>query len=218
MENLFFQPQMDESIFWMRSGTENTHLDTGTPNSRRRSRRFSWRIRRVSSTTSRLTSGCRWSDKWFLVHVRKFHIPPSRWTQSQTVLAERRIIPYSTEIHWCVQNYKNKFGCWTRTPHRRLVEHRWVKRFVWLLHRFHSGHSIKWETSRWICVVRGETDKRQLTSRPDHWWPELWIKLGRSAKLKEKHKWSNEKPKLDNPEDYEEFVALTLRTRNQRNR
>ena len=24
--------------------------------------RFSWRIRRVSSTTSRLTSGCRWSD------------------------------------------------------------------------------------------------------------------------------------------------------------
>ena len=30
-----------------------------TSNSRRRSRRFSWRIRRVSSTTSRLTSGCR---------------------------------------------------------------------------------------------------------------------------------------------------------------
>ena len=29
------------------------------PNSRRRSRRFSWRIRRVSSTTTRLTSGCR---------------------------------------------------------------------------------------------------------------------------------------------------------------
>ena len=64
-------------IFWRRSGTENTHLDTGT-------QRFSWRIRRISSTTSRLTSGCRWSDAWFLVHVRKLHIPPSRWTQSQT--------------------------------------------------------------------------------------------------------------------------------------
>ena len=49
---------------WRRSGPENTHLDTGTPNSRRKSQRFSWRIRRVStSTTSRLTSGCRWSDK-----------------------------------------------------------------------------------------------------------------------------------------------------------
>ena len=46
-------------ICWRRSGTENTHLDTGTSNSRRKSPRFSWRIRRVSSTTSRLTSGCR---------------------------------------------------------------------------------------------------------------------------------------------------------------
>ena len=44
---------------WKRWTHENTHLDTGTPNSRRKSQRFSWRIRRVSSTTSRLTSGCR---------------------------------------------------------------------------------------------------------------------------------------------------------------
>ena len=40
--------------------------------------------------------------------------------------------------------------------------------------------------------------RRQLTSRPDHLWPGLWIKLGRNAKLKEKHKCSDEKPKLDN--------------------
>ena len=40
--------------------------------------------------------------------------------------------------------------------------------------------------------------KRQLTSRPDHLWTELWIKLGRNAKLKEKQKWFKEKPKLDN--------------------
>ena len=44
-------------------------------------------------------------------------------------------------------------------------------------------------------VVRRE---RQVTYRPDHLWPELWIKLGRNAELKEKHKWANEKPKLDN--------------------
>ena len=40
--------------------------------------------------------------------------------------------------------------------------------------------------------------RRQLTSRPDHLWPELWTKLGRTAQLKERHKWSHEKPKLDN--------------------
>ena len=40
--------------------------------------------------------------------------------------------------------------------------------------------------------------KRQVSSRPVFLWPELWTKLGRNAKLKEKQKWSNEKPKLDN--------------------
>ena len=34
--------------------------------------------------------------------------------------------------------------------------------------------------------------RRQVTSRPDHLWPELWIKLGRNDKLKERLKWSNE--------------------------
>ena len=47
-------------------------------------------------------------------------------------------------------------------------------------------------------MVRERRTRRQVTSRPEHLWPELWIKLGRNAKLKEKHKWSNEKPKLDN--------------------
>ena len=95
---------------WRRSGPENIHLDTAASKSRRKSPWFSWRIRRVSSTTSRLVSGCRWSNQWFLVHVRKLHIPPSRWTPSQTLLAERRIIPYSTKVHWRIQNYSYEFG------------------------------------------------------------------------------------------------------------
>ena len=40
--------------------------------------------------------------------------------------------------------------------------------------------------------------RKQLTSRPDHLWPELWEKMGKNAKLKEKQKWSHEKPQLDN--------------------
>ena len=34
---------------------------------------------------------------------------------------------------------------------------------------------------------RRRLTKRQVTSRPHHLWPELWIKLGRNAKLKDKH-------------------------------
>ena len=40
--------------------------------------------------------------------------------------------------------------------------------------------------------------RKQLTSRPDHLWPELWEKMGKNAKLKEKHEWAIEKPKFDN--------------------
>ena len=40
--------------------------------------------------------------------------------------------------------------------------------------------------------------RKQLTSRPDHLWPELWKSMGKHAKLKEKQKWSNEKFRLEN--------------------
>ena len=40
--------------------------------------------------------------------------------------------------------------------------------------------------------------KRQATSRPDHLWLELCRRMSKNAKLMEKHKWSIEKPKLDN--------------------
>ena len=40
--------------------------------------------------------------------------------------------------------------------------------------------------------------RKQLTSRPDHLWPELWKSMGKHARLKEKQKWSDEKLHLEN--------------------
>ena len=40
--------------------------------------------------------------------------------------------------------------------------------------------------------------RKQITSRPDHLWPELWKSMGKHAKLMEKQKWSNEKLHLEN--------------------
>ena len=40
--------------------------------------------------------------------------------------------------------------------------------------------------------------RKQLTSRPDDLWPELWKSMGKHAKLKEKQKWSEEKLHLEN--------------------
>ena len=62
---------------------------------------------------------------------------------------------------------------------------------------------------------------RQVTSRPDHLWPELWRRMARNAKLRENHKRAIEKPKLDHarrlrgihfidPED-RKFKEISLR-------
>ena len=56
--------------------------------------------------------------------------------------------------------------------------------------------------------------KRRATYRPDHSWPERWSGMSENAKLREKQKWSNENQSSTMLEDYEEFISLTLRTRN----
>ena len=154
-EKSYFSPQMESKIIWRRSGPKNVHLITGSPWTRRRTWKSSRRIRRVSTTTSRLTSGCRWSTKWFLVHFGRLHLLPSRWTASQTLLAERRTIPNSTEIYWRDQNYSYEFGCQAREAHWWLLEHWWLSRLVWSLHRFHTIYSTRRKSSWRIYVVRG---------------------------------------------------------------
>ena len=199
---------------WRRSGTENIHLGARSTNSRREYDWLSGRIRRVFSTTSRLTSGWRWSDKRCLIDVGKLHIPPSRWTQSQTLLAERGIIPYSKKIHWRNQNYSYESGLsskraiddywnidgsrnlsdpWTGFTQLVLLEERPLDGYMW------SG---------------GRLTRKQLTSRPDHIWPELWKSIRKHAKLKEKQKWSNEKLHLEKARKLRGSISSTQRIRN----
>ena len=59
-------------------------------------------------------------------------------------------------------------------------------------------------------MVRGETDKTEATSWPDHLWPELRGKMGKNAKLREKHKWALKNQSSIMQEDYEESILLTL--------
>ena len=132
------------------------------------------------------------------VHVRKLHIPPSRWTQSQTLLAERNhslfhwntlTSPELRERIWVLN--KNAASTTVGTSMGQgILSDSWTgfTQFTLLDEKPPDGHM--WSGER--------LTKRQATSRPDHLWPELWTKLGRNAKLREKQKWSIEKPKLDN--------------------
>ena len=58
--------------------------------------------------------------------------------------------------------------------------------------------------------------RKQLTSRPDHLWPEIWKTMGKNAKLKEMPKWSHESSILITHENCEGSISSTLRIRNLR--
>ena len=87
-------------------------------------------------------------------------------------MQERRI-----DDCWNIDGSRDLSDSWTGFTQFTLLEEKPPDRYMW------SGERLT---------------KRQATSRPDYLWPELWTKLGRNAKLKEKQKWSNEKTKLDN--------------------
>ena len=50
----------------------------------------------------------------------------------------------------------------------------------------------------WTGFTQFALLRKQVTSRRDHLWPELWKSMGKHVKLKEKQKWSNEKLHLEN--------------------
>ena len=101
------------------------------------------------------------------------YIDVSRTTHTNLdVEKEKRIDDY-----WNVDGTRNFSDPWTSCTQFTLLEKK---------------------TSLRIHVVRGRRTRKQLTSRSDHLWPELWKSMGKHAELKEKQKWSSEKIHLVN--------------------
>ena len=101
------------------------------------------------------------------------YIDVSRNTHTNLgVMQERRIDDY-----WNIDGSRDFSGSWTGFTQFTLVEEKPPDGKMW------SG---------------GRLTQRQVTSRPDHFWPELSTKLGRNAQLKGRQKWSHEKTQLDN--------------------
>ena len=209
----------NSETLWRTPGTENIHLDTESTNSKRKSPRHSWRFRRVLTNHAflRLISGCRWSTRWFLVHFGRLQTPTSRWTERQTLHAERRIISYSTQVHWRNQGHSYNFGCVARKPHRWQLGHWWSKRFVWLMDRFHTIYFIEGKASWRIHVVRVEID--ETASHIKAW---SFVARNLDKYVEELLKWKRSKlgqvkdQSWKMPEDFEIFISLNLGMRNSR--
>ena len=173
--------------FWKRSGTENIHLDT-------RPIRGEGHVDFLGESEGSLSplhdslpdAGEATNDFWSMSgnFIYRHHVEPwvklyspreksfpiqlkyidvSRNTRTNLAVRQERRI----DDNWSIDGSRDLFDCWTGFTQCTPAEEKPPD--VFLL----SG----WRLTR-----------RQVTSRPDHLWPELWIKLGRKAKLKEKHK------------------------------
>ena len=101
------------------------------------------------------------------------YIEVSRTTHTNLdVKQERRIDDF-----WNIDGSRDLSDYWTGFTQFTLLEEKPPDGFLW------SGRRLT---------------RKQLTSRPDHLWPELWTKFGRNPKLKARQKWSHEKPQLSN--------------------
>ena len=101
------------------------------------------------------------------------YIDVSRTTCTNLVVKQENRIDHC----WNIDGSRDLSDPWTSFTRFILLEEKPADGYMW------SG----WGLTR-----------KQLTSRPDHLWPELWDKMGKNAKLKEKQKWSHEKLHLDN--------------------
>ena len=101
------------------------------------------------------------------------YIDISRTTHTNLdVKQERRIDDY-----WNIDGSTDLSDYWTGFTQFTLLEEKPPDGYIW------SGRRLT---------------RKQLTSRPNCLWPELWTKMGKTAQLKERQKWSHEKPQLDN--------------------
>ena len=106
------------------------------------------------------------------------------------VKQEKRIDDY-----WNIDGSRDLSHPWTGFTQFTLLEEKPPDGYTW------SG----WRLTR-----------KQLTSRPDHLWPELWKSMGKHAKLKEKQNGLKRSSILRTLENCVGSISSTQRTRNSR--
>ena len=178
---------------WRRSGSENIHLNPGQDSPDRGEEQDNLRGELDgSSSTSRQDSswydGDAENDFWSLSgdFIYRRHVEPrvklhSPREESFPIPLKYIDVSRTTRMNSDVMQERRIDDCWNIDESRDSSDSR-------------TGFTQFTLSEEKPPDAQMRPTKRQVTSRPDHLWPELWTKLGRNAKLKEKQKWSNEKP------------------------
>ena len=126
-------------------------------------------------------------EESFLISLK--YIDVTRTTHTNLdVKQEKRIDDY-----WNIDGSRDLSDPWTGFTQFTLLDEKALDVYMWF---------------------GGRLTRKQLTSRPDHLWPELWKSMGKHAKLKEKQKWSEEKLHLENARKLRGIFFIDPRIRN----
>ena len=79
----------------------------------------------------------------------------------KTLLAERRVISYSNEIHRRYQNNTYVTGCIVGETYGWLLERGWRKRIIRCMDILHTIHFIERKATWRMHMVQGETNKER---------------------------------------------------------
>ena len=108
---------------------------------------------------------------------RRISLEEQKAQKKDRFLRGRKIAYLIYDHYWNIDVSRDLSDAWTGFTQFTLLDEKAPDGYTW------SG---------------GRLTRKQLTSRPDHLWPELWKSMGNNAKLKEKQKWSEEKIHLEN--------------------
>ena len=206
----FTQWQMEQSKFLEEIDVwDHPTLIRGQSRTRRRVRKSSRRIRRTlffTPSSRWLNTGWRGSYKWFLVYYRRFHLSPSRGTQSQTVRAERRnqfLFRWSTStvtahtsldvlLEKNIDDYCNVAG-------ERELSDAWTGFTSFFNERPPDGYTRSGE----------ETDEETKQTQDPTMYGQIWWKhMSNASKRKAKQKWPSRNQSSIMPDNYEVSSSL----------
>ena len=207
----------NSKTFWWRSGTEHIHFDTEPTNSWDCHHDFLWESEGSPFAQhfqdSFPDAAEARNDFWSMSGGFKWrhHVEP----RVKLYSPREASFPTPLNYNWLHEGHSHDLGCIAGKPHRWFLEHRWVKKFVWFMDRFHTVYLIEGKASGQIHVVRGEISQTTSSIKA---WSFVARNLQKSVKkLKNEGeaklgKWKTKARKT--PEDFEGSISLTRRITN----
>ena len=128
-----------------------------------------------------------WSMSWSFIY--RHHVEP----RVKLYSPREESFPIPLKYIDVSRNYSYEFGCQAGKNASMIIGISMVQEICLNLGQVSLSLLQEEKTTNEYMWSGWRLTRKQLTSRPDHLWPELLEKMGKNTKLKEKQKWTQKK-------------------------